>query len=74
MVGGRALEDDEEGAEEPAPRLGNCDFYNTKASEYPPSPFPALPPGGAPARRPERRPTGCLGLGAAGSLGRGCGQ
>lgn len=33
VVGGRALEEDEEGAEEPAPHPGNFAFYNTKASE-----------------------------------------
>uniref|UniRef100_A0A9L0THD8 Kelch like family member 30 n=1 Tax=Equus caballus TaxID=9796 RepID=A0A9L0THD8_HORSE len=32
VVGGRALEEDEEGAEEPAPHPGNFAFYNTKAS------------------------------------------
>lgn len=34
VVGGRALEEAEEGAEEPAPHLENFAFYNTKASEY----------------------------------------
>lgn len=34
VVGGRALEEDEEGSEEPDPRPGNFAFYNTKASEY----------------------------------------
>lgn len=35
VVGGRALEEDEEGAEEPTPHPRNFAFYNTKASEYP---------------------------------------
>lgn len=35
VVGGRALEEDEGAAEEPAPHLGNFAFYHTKASEYP---------------------------------------
>lgn len=33
VVGGRALEEDEEGAEEPAPHPRNFAFYNSKASE-----------------------------------------
>lgn len=33
VVGGRALEEDEEGGEEPAPRSGNFAFYDTKARE-----------------------------------------
>lgn len=34
VVGGRALEEDEEGADQPAPLPGNFTFYNIKASEY----------------------------------------
>lgn len=34
VVGGRALEEDEEGGEEPSPHTGNFAFYNTKASKY----------------------------------------
>ncbi|XP_046500596.1 kelch-like protein 30 [Equus quagga] len=34
VVGGRALEEDEEGAEEPAPHPGNFAFYNTKAKRW----------------------------------------
>lgn len=33
VVGGRALEEEEEG-EEPSPHTGNFAFYNTKASKY----------------------------------------
>lgn len=33
VVGGRAMEEDEEGAEEPSSLPGNFAFYNTKASE-----------------------------------------
>ena len=38
MVGGRALEEEEEGAEELVPLAGNFAFYHTKASEYPEGP------------------------------------
>ncbi|XP_004386553.1 kelch-like protein 30 [Trichechus manatus latirostris] len=34
VVGGRALEEDEEAGEEPAPRPGNFAFYNTKAKQW----------------------------------------
>ncbi|ELW63547.1 Kelch-like protein 30 [Tupaia chinensis] len=34
VVGGRALEEDEEGTEEPAPHPGNFAFYNTKARQW----------------------------------------
>lgn len=34
VVGGRALEEDEEGGEEPSRHTGNFAFYNTKASKY----------------------------------------
>ena len=40
VVGGRALEEEEEGAEELAPQAGNFAFYHTKASEYPRAPQP----------------------------------
>ncbi|XP_059559707.1 kelch-like protein 30 isoform X1 [Myotis daubentonii] len=41
VVGGRALEEAEEGAEEPAPHLENFAFYNTKAKRWTPLPdFP----------------------------------
>lgn len=40
VVGGRALEEDEEGGEEPTPHSGNFAFYNAKAREYlSPHPF-----------------------------------
>ncbi|XP_017653466.1 kelch-like protein 30 isoform X1 [Nannospalax galili] len=34
VVGGRALEEDEAGSEEPAPHPGNFAFYNTKARQW----------------------------------------
>ncbi|XP_074171984.1 kelch-like protein 30 isoform X2 [Rhinolophus sinicus] len=34
VVGGRAMEEDEEGAEEPGPLPGNFTFYNTKAKRW----------------------------------------
>lgn len=34
VVGGRALEEDEEGGEEPSPHTGNFAFYNTKARQW----------------------------------------
>lgn len=37
VVGGRSLEEDEEGAEEPTPHPANFTFYHAKASEYRPS-------------------------------------
>ncbi|XP_005863793.1 PREDICTED: kelch-like protein 30 [Myotis brandtii] len=41
VVGGRALEEAEEGTEEPAPHLENFAFYNTKAKRWTPLPdFP----------------------------------
>ncbi|XP_069875822.1 kelch-like protein 30 [Dipodomys merriami] len=34
VVGGQAMEEEEEGSEDPAPRLGNFAFYNTKARRW----------------------------------------
>lgn len=36
VVGGRALEEEEEGARDPAPHLGNFAFYYAKTSESSP--------------------------------------
>ena len=56
MVGGRALEEEEEGAEELVPLAGNFAFYHTKASEYPEGPTAptqgALRPWGGVAEEP----------------------
>ena len=62
VVGGRALEEEEEGAEELAPQAGNFAFYHTKASEYPAGPTAptqrALRPGGWGGCRGARAPAG----------------
>lgn len=76
VVGGRALEEAEEGAEEPAPHLENFAFYNAKASEYAGTEL-RLPPDRGPCEvlREQAHP-GCARASGGGGRdgGRGCGR